>query len=123
MITCRFSGLFHGAHIVAEKLRFQGGQLYVDDSSEPVAVHVNAHWEFKKMSFVRIDVEGLMIVRLIAQVHPQGGMERTFSEHRIWFADGVLHSPHGHMMWLDEHTETWVDSPSCRRYREILLNS
>lgn len=98
----------------------RGAAMYADGNGGPFALHSEGHWEFEGTCYSRFDVYGPLSVRLI----PVDGSsaERSFAESRIWFADGVLHSPSGHIVCLDEHTGTWSGRATATRYREIILS-
>jgi hypothetical protein len=94
--------------------------MYSDGDTEPFAVHSESQWEFRGKFYTRFDVDGPLAVRLI----PVDGASAvtSFVEPRVWFADGVLHSPSGHIVCLEEETGTWRDRTTTTSYREILLS-
>jgi hypothetical protein len=120
MITCKFLGFNTSEDMTpVGVLRVRGGAIYGNDDPEPFAVHVEGHWEFKGKCYTRFDVDGPLAVRLVPLADVRD--EKEFLERRIWFADGVLHSPSGHIMCLDEQSNTWLDIRSGLRYSEMVL--
>jgi hypothetical protein len=105
--------------IHARKLEIRGTRMYVEGDPTPVAMHRERHWEFAGRHFSRFDVEGPLTVTLVGV---GGTRDRSFPDVRIWFADGVLHAPSGHIVCLDESSDTWSAVPSCSRYSAIVLN-
>lgn len=119
MLACQFSGLMDRGSIHAAKLEIRGSRMYVERDPTPVAVHREHHWEFAGRYFSRFDVVGPLTVILIGVEDTPG---RSFPEVKVWFADGVLHSPSGHIVCLDESSDTWLELPSRSRYSKIVLN-
>lgn len=122
MIACKFSGLgTSGETAPVDTLRVRGAAIHADDDPQPFAVHTESHWEFKGKCYTRFDIDGPLAVRLVPA--DESSAERSFLESRIWFADGVLHSPSGHIVCLDESTNTWLDLTSRGRYSEMILTT
>lgn len=119
MVLCKFSGPSGTTEVRAEALYLRGAAMYADDDDHPFAVHSASHWRFAHQQFARFDVEGPLSIMLRGSDLPG----RVFSQPKAWFADGVLHTPAGHLVCLHEDTNTWLEVPSCSHYTEIAIAS
>lgn len=120
MVLCKFSGSSATTEVRAEALYLRGGAMYADSDGQPFAVHSASRWQFAHQHFARFDVEGPLNILL---VRGPGHPGRVLSQPRAWFADGVLHTPAGHLVCLHEDTNTWLEVPSCTHYTEIAITS
>ena len=119
MIAMKFSGLMDTAEIRADHLVVRGAEIYLDEEPTAIAEHRDSHWQVGSQHFSRFDISGPVAVTLISG--SEAGAKRIFLEPSIWFADGVLHSPTGHIVCLNAATNMWFDIPSGTRCTAMVI--
>ena len=98
-------------------LRVSGRRLYANDR---VIATLNAacHWQYRDREYVRLDVAGPLVVRLIPL---NGAHQQVLAHERISFAYGCLHSPAVQLAAVHDGSNVWRNTIGNIYYSEILV--